>query len=226
MERTRVAIVSDVRLYREALALIVERHERLEVVGVAGDAASGLALIETAGPVIVVLDVGMVGCLAFARAAANLIPDIDIVGFAVADVDEDICAAAEAGMSAFVPREAGAEELVAAIERVGRRELLVSARTADALRRRLAAVSAQHQAASEGSDLTYREREIVGLIGRGMSNKAIAAMLHVEIATVKNHVHNLLEKLHVHRRADAAARLRADDARRALERRGEPRGRS
>jgi DNA-binding NarL/FixJ family response regulator len=61
--------------------------------------------------------------------------------------------------------------------------------------------------------LTVRESEIVRLIDQGLSNKEIAVRLGIEVATVKNHVHNLLEKLRVHRRAEAAAHLRARDAR-------------
>jgi two-component system, NarL family, nitrate/nitrite response regulator NarL len=70
------------------------------------------------------------------------------------------------------------------------------------------------------SPLTARESEIVRLIDEGLSNKEIAIRLGIEVATVKNHVHNLLEKLRVHRRAEAAAQLRVRDPGQALPRRG------
>ena len=202
MGRTRVAILSDVRLYREGVVLLIRPHDTLELAGSASDPIAALALLSSENPNVVVVDVGTAGCFEFTRAATEQFPNIAIVGFAIADLGDEICAAAEAGMAAFVPREAGADELVAAIHRAARHELLVSAHVADSLRRRLSAMAAERRAGSVGSDLTHREREIVELIGRGHSNKAIAAALHVEVATVKNHVHNVLGKLGLSRRSE------------------------
>jgi DNA-binding NarL/FixJ family response regulator len=84
----------------------------------------------------------------------------------------------------------------------------MSPRAAAALLRRVGALAADRPAVSSPrGELTAREREIVELIALGLSNKAIAARLHVEIATVKNHVHNILDKLQVHRRGEIAAHL-------------------
>jgi len=112
-----------------------------------------------------------------------------------------------------VPRAASVEDLVAALESVGRGELLCSAQTAAALLRRVAALAAGRSAPAQPlSNLTRREREIGGLLEAGLSNKDIAVQLGIEVATVKNHVHNVLEKLQVHRRGQAAARLQGRTA--------------
>jgi DNA-binding NarL/FixJ family response regulator len=106
-----------------------------------------------------------------------------------------------------VSREATLAELLDGVEAAARGEALVSEPVAAALIRRVASVAGERTVAN-GTLLTRREREIVRLIGDGLSNKEIATSLQIELATVKNHVHNILEKLHVARRGEAAARLR------------------
>src|SRR5881296_1366294 len=85
---------------------------------------------------------------------------------------------------------------------------ICSPRVAACLLRRVAALAAGHGGDLPRAQLTNREREIVRLIDNGLSNKEIARALGIEVATVKNHVHNILEKLQVHRRGEAAARVR------------------
>jgi DNA-binding NarL/FixJ family response regulator len=153
--------------------------------------------------------------LAAVRELAAMPAHAKIVAFAVAEVDEVVLACAEAGVASYVPRDASIEDLVASVHRAARGEMLCSPRIAATLFRRVAALAAEVQpAAAAAVLLTRREREIVELIDGGLSNKEIAQRLSIEVATVKNHVHNLLEKLHVHRRGQAAARVRAADGRR------------
>jgi DNA-binding NarL/FixJ family response regulator len=133
------------------------------------------------------------------------------------DSEESVLAFAEAGIAGYVPREGSVQDLVDAVERAVRGELQCSPQLAGAIIRRLA------WRAAAGSDfprgpLTARETEIVRLIDQGLSNKEIAVRLGIEVATVKNHVHNLLEKLRVRRRAEAAAHIRSRDARLASQR--------
>src|SRR5439155_827652 len=105
-------------------------------------------------------------------------------------------------------REASIDDLVTVIESVARGEAICSPRVAAGLLRRVAALAAGHGGDLPRAQLTNREREIVRLIDNGLSNKEIARALGIEVATVKNHVHNILEKLQVHRRGEAAARVR------------------
>jgi len=97
-----------------------------------------------------------------------------------------------------------------------RGEAVCSPRVAGALLRRIAALATDGRSDRVPAHLTKREREIMGLIDEGLSNKEIAKRLRIEVATVKNHVHNILEKLQVHRRGEAAARVRAALPRRAV----------
>ncbi len=105
-------------------------------------------------------------------------------------------------------REASLEELVEVVESVARGESLLAPRIGALLLRRVAEAAGHKRAPTAAGRLTPRELQVVGLIDEGLSNKQIAARLSIELATVKNHVHSILEKLEVERRAEAAARVR------------------
>jgi len=112
------------------------------------------------------------------------------------------------GIAGFVTSEASVAELVAAIESVARGESLCSPSVVAALLRRLGSLARSWAEADPTQPLTRREREILELIDEGLSNKQIAQRLRIELPTVKNHVHNILGKLGVRRRAEAAALVR------------------
>ncbi len=131
------------------------------------------------------------------------------MALAVSEVESDVLAWAEAGVVGYVPREASLEDLVSTIEAVVRGELRCSPRIAATLFRRVTKLSANRRHTPQGIHLTPRELEILDLIDHGLSNKQIAGKLGIEVATVKNHVHNILEKLQVNRRGEAAARMRS-----------------
>jgi DNA-binding NarL/FixJ family response regulator len=127
------------------------------------------------------------------------------------DQEDTLLEWAEAGVAGLVPREASFEDLLCTVGHAVRGEFRCSPRFAGRLLQRLAQPRLAAHPPERLSSLTARETEIIRLIDQGLSNKAIAVELGIELATVKNHVHNLLEKLHVHRRAEAAARIRRGD---------------
>ena len=206
----RVFIVAEIRLYREGLEHVLERTGRIDVVGTAAGREGIAAAIDATRPEIVLLDMAT-------PESFDVVPDINaladppkIVGLAVRDAERDLLACAEAGVAGYVTRDDSLDAMVDAIESVARGELRCTPRLAAVLFNRIGALSTAAPPQDVGNDrLTPREREIVGLIDDGYSNKAIAQRLHIEIATVKNHVHNILEKLQVGRRGEAAARVRA-----------------
>ena len=115
---------------------------------------------------------------------------------------------AEAGAAGYLLRSDPLVELVAVIGSVARGETRCSPRVAAALLRRVATLSHERRHQAEPTRLTAREREVLQLVDDGLSNKQIARRLSIELRTVKNHVHHILEKFQVHRRAEAAARFR------------------
>jgi DNA-binding NarL/FixJ family response regulator len=209
---TRVLLVADIRLYREGIESVLADREPVEVVGAARDADEAVELAAGLQPDIALVDVAMADAVAGVRAIRRAVPGVKILALTVAETEAEVLMCIEAGVSGYVTRESSVDDLVAAIQSAGRDEMLCSPRIAATLVRRVAALAAGATRARPEAVLTGRELEIVGLIDKGLSNKEIAARLLIEVPTVKNHVHNILEKLQVRRRADAAAALRARGA--------------
>jgi len=204
----RVLIVSDIRLYRDGLAKILGDEPRLEIVAAAGDLQTAVR-IATQRPVdIALVDMAMSQSAVAVRDLRAAAPALKTVALGVRDSEPDVIGVAEAGVAGYVPRAASIADLIAVLDSVGRGELLCSPRAAATLLRRVTTLAAGREGGElPNTALTPREREIAGLLEAGLSNKDIARRLGIEVATVKNHVHNLLEKLQVHRRAQAVARL-------------------
>lgn len=207
---TSALIISDIRLYQEGLSYALKSREYPRVVGTAATREEALAQIRENLPDIVLLDMAMPASLETVRAILAVAPDARIVAFTVSDGDQDVLACAEAGVIGYVPRSGSMEDLLAVVRSAVRGELLCSPRIAASLFRRLARSTREQspETSSTVTRLTSREGEIVRLLDQGLSNKEIAQQLRIEVATVKNHVHNVLEKLQVSSRGEAAARLR------------------
>jgi two-component system, NarL family, nitrate/nitrite response regulator NarL len=200
-------VISDIRLYREGLCEILSQREGIEVAGAAADVDSALPVIRelVAEPDVVLLDIGAPDGLLALRELASTVPGVRILAITVPDRDSDVVACAESGAAGFVTRGASLEQLVDALESVARGEVLCSPRITAALVQRVGMLARER--AGEGQ-LTQREREILTLIDAGFSNKSIAQRLSIEVPTVKNHVHRIIEKMGVTNRAQAAARFR------------------
>jgi two-component system, NarL family, nitrate/nitrite response regulator NarL len=206
-EGQRTIVVSDVRLYREGLAIALKGNGAVHLAGTAADYDGALDLIRGAAPTVILLDWGMPYALELARRLLLAEPSVRVVGVAVNEVGPEIVACAEAGLTGYVPREGSIDDTISAIIDAMHNELHCSPRITAALFRHLSHPATAPVPAAT-SVLTPREVDVVQLIERGMSNKEIGQRLRISTATVKNHVHNLLEKLKVGRRAEAAAQLR------------------
>jgi two-component system nitrate/nitrite response regulator NarL len=203
----RLLIVADVRLYREGMHASLSNRPQFSVVGAASNVDDALRLTVDTHPDVVIVDMATRQSLTVVRRIRHHAPTVPIVGFGVEEVEGEILACAEAGLAGYVPCEASLDDLVMRIESVHRGELLCSPRMAATLFRRLESGQRGDGLPPQGLILTAREREVLRLIDGGLANKEIAVQLHIEVSTVKNHVHNLLEKLHVTSRMQAAARL-------------------
>lgn len=201
----RVLIASRVRVYREALAEVLSRSQPLCVVGTAADVGEVLERLTEDHVDIVLLDatVELPQAVSQIRQRAT---NVQVVALAVPQAEEDVIRLAEAGVAGYVLPDGSTEELIVALESAARGELRVSPRVAYRLLRRLGSLATLVQGQEPGppAELTAREREIIELIHQGMTNKDIARRLGIETGTAKNHVHNILRKLHTHRRINAA----------------------
>jgi len=203
----RVMLVDDHDLFRRGLELVLRDELDLEIVGEAGD---GLAAIESATelqPDVVLMDVRMpgVGGIEATRRIRNALPATKVVMLTVSDDEEDLYAAIRAGANGYLLKEVSIDEVANAVRAVVRGQSLVTPSMAtklftefNVLSRR---VDAQHGTAPR---LTEREVEVLRLVAKGMSNKEIAAELVIAENTVKNHVRNILEKLQMKSRMEAA----------------------
>jgi len=206
-DATRILIATDIRLYREGLALILARHADLVVAGWATNPFDALARIREADAQVVLLDMAMPQSQPLARSITWSMPEVRVVALAAPESERAVLDCAEAGITGYVLREASADDLVAALRSAGCGELRCPPSVAAILRRRLA-LPTDTPGTIGTSRLTSREREILALIDQDLGNKAIARALGIQVATVKNHVHGIFEKLSVHRRGEAAARTR------------------
>jgi two-component system nitrate/nitrite response regulator NarL len=205
---TRVLILGEIGLYREALAGSLRRDDRFEVAAVAPGVEEARAVLERVETDVILVDARMPQGVDIVRALAAAAPQVKLVALAVPEVEGEVIAFAEAGASAYVTVDGSMDDLASVVQSVERGEVLCSPGMAAGLFRRVAVLSRDRQLDPIDEKLTARELDVLRLIEEGLSNKEIAAALSIELSTVKNHVHRILEKLHVHRRSEAAARAR------------------
>jgi two-component system, NarL family, nitrate/nitrite response regulator NarL len=205
----RILIVAEIRLYREGLAgmLRAEAADEIDVVATANGADDAVRALRELAPDIVLLDMAPDNAW-LVRALTAAVPGTRVVALAVPENEAEVLACAEAGVAGFVTRDASVEDVVAAVEGAARGEVLASPRMVATLFERIATLALERSPQSIESRLTARELEILDLVDQGLSNKEIARRLTIELSTVKNHVHNIFEKLNVSRRSEASARHR------------------
>ncbi len=212
--KLRVLLVDDQPLFRRALATLISAQFDMVVVGEGENGRDALDKVRSLGPDIVVMDVNMPGAsgvdgVSAIRAAGFATP---IVMLTVSEDDDDLFESIRAGANGYLLKNVRPEELFEDLRGVMRGEApiapAVASKLLDALRTggipSRSAGGAVAQAAGE-TVLTRREAEVLQFVADGLSNKEIASELSITEGTVKNHVHNALEKLHLTNRVQAAA---------------------
>jgi DNA-binding NarL/FixJ family response regulator len=207
MPYVRVALFVESRLYRDGLAIGLAHADSIRVVGKSGTWSDAVSVIHSARPEVVLLDLATAIRARTIRAIRVLAPGSSVIALSVEDVPEEVLPLAEAGVAGYVTREQALGDVVEVIMSVARGEMPCSPRVAASLLGRVATLAGDSHRQRDAL-LTRREHEIVDLIACGLSNREISKRLTIEMSTVKNHVHNILDKLQVGCRADAVARLR------------------
>jgi DNA-binding NarL/FixJ family response regulator len=205
-EHLRVAIADDQALVRAGFRLILETEDGIEVVAEAGDGEEAISAVRRLRPDVVLMDIrmpGMDGLEATRRIGANG-PSCRVIMLTTFDLDEYVYAALQSGASGFLLKDVSPEQLVAAVRMVAAGDALL----APSITRRLIERFVRRDAAAamprrELQSLTGREREVLMLLARGLSNSELATRLHLSEATVKTHVARILSKLDLRDRVQA-----------------------
>jgi len=207
----RVLFVSDVRFLREGLPEILHQQSELAITWVAEDQNQALELILAVHPDAVLLDTALPRGFDAVASIAAAAPDIPVIALAMVEAEHEILTWAEAGITGFVPRSASISDIIRTVSLAVRGEQNCSARVVGSMIRRLrqlAVLTGEERCGPVVGRLTAREQEIAELIAQSLSNKLIARRLHIEVATVKCHVHNILDKLKLQRRGNVALWIR------------------
>jgi DNA-binding NarL/FixJ family response regulator len=205
-KQVRVLIIDDNHVIRHALAELLRAEDIVEFVETAPvNDGTPLAAIESHRPALVVLRATGPRTLELTHVITRRFTGIRIVILGLRETPEAVTEVIEAGAIGYVPEDASVEEFCETIRLVARGETRVTPRIAATLALRLQALASTRRATERAANvrLTPRETEILGLVAEGMTNKQIAARLHVEEQTIKNHIHNILERLNLRRRTQA-----------------------
>jgi DNA-binding NarL/FixJ family response regulator len=208
--RIRVLIVDDHAMVRRGMRDFLDLHDDLEVVGEASDGAEALDATAMLVPDVVVMDLlmpGLDGIAATAQLKASH-PSIEVVAITSFIEEDRITAALEAGASGFLLKDAEADDLAGAIRAAHAGEVYLDPAVAGIVARRMRSGAGRTDAAGHGaaalSRLTGRERDVLACIARGLSNREIAAELGMAERTARTHVSNILAKLGLSSRTQAA----------------------
>jgi len=211
MDKIRVLLVDDHVLFRKGLVSLMALRPELEVVGEADDGNEALAKTRELKPDLVLMDINMPGCngLEATRLIKAEMPDTRIVMLTVSEHEEDLYEAIKSGAQGYLLKNLRPESLFEMMQDAIRGEAPISpgiaAKILEELGRRRDRERDREEPQDESSLLTQREREILCLVVDGASNKEIAQRLHITEGTVKNHLHHILEKLHLENRVQITA---------------------
>ncbi len=204
----RVLLIHPNRLLREGLALVLPQQHNIAVVRAVAEASAILMELERLRPDVIVLDLSLPGRegLGEARQIHGIFPEAKILMTGLSELASDVLACIEAGAAGYLPQEASFEELMNNIHAVAAGEALCSPKITNVLFSRIAEAARERDAVKllGLTNLTPRELETIALIEEGLSNKEIAVRLGIEVKTAKNHVHNILDKLQLNGRREAA----------------------
>ncbi|MCF6509660.1 response regulator transcription factor [Blastococcus sp. MG754426] len=204
-----VVLVEEVTLFRQALAALLRLEPWVDEVRTAADAPAALGLADVRLPDVALVSLASRSGYQVLRDLRAALPVVRLVAVGVPEDGDGALLCARAGVDGVVLRDGDLRDLGATVVGVARGETVCPPAVVAALVRYLSGAGDRDDVPGDDGHLTSREREILVLIDEGLTNKEIAARLGIEVRTVKNHVHNVLAKLRVQHRGEAAARLRA-----------------
>jgi DNA-binding NarL/FixJ family response regulator len=206
VESLRVLIVDDHDLFRTGLRNLLE-EQGVQVIGEAAGGAEAVRIVRELAPDVVVMDLNMpgMGGVEATRSISSSAPLTRVVMLTISDQDSDVMDAILSGACGYLLKDSSIQDLLAGIEAAARGESLISPNIAAKVLQRVRATSTSPEIANTiRSELSDREIEVLKLIANGKDNAVIAGELHISPKTVKNHISNILMKLQIDNRIQAA----------------------
>jgi DNA-binding NarL/FixJ family response regulator len=204
-DRLRVLLVDDHDLFRTGLRNLLE-EQGVQVVGEAASGADALRVVREIAPDVVVMDLNMPGIsgVEATREITAVAPLTRVVVLTISDQDDDVMDAIVAGACGYLVKDSSIEELMRGIKAAAIGESLISPPIASKVLQRMRAVTLDQGAETIRAELSERELDVLRLIANGKDNAEIAEALHISPKTVKNHISNILMKLQIDNRIQAA----------------------
>jgi two-component system NarL family response regulator len=204
-EAIRVLICDDHALFRRGLIMVLESEDGIEVVAEAEDGKEAVQRAQEVTPDVVLMDVRMprMSGIEATQVIVESVPTTKVLMLTVSDEEEDLYEAVKAGATGYLLKEISIEEVANAIRAVVMGQSLISPSMASKLLSEFNNLARQAQQKVIAPKLTDRELQVLKLVAQGMSNREAAETLFISENTVKNHVRNILEKLHLHSRMEA-----------------------
>jgi DNA-binding NarL/FixJ family response regulator len=204
-----IVLIDDNRLLREGLAALIHSQPGFKVLTASADVDEALQKAREAKPDVVLLDFGLEDhdSLALTSTVHAEVPTARVIVMGLLPAQEDVANYVRAGASGFIMKDASFDEFVETIRAVAAGAEVLPPALTNTLFSQIArnAVGGSNSRVLDAVRLTTRERQVIDLLGEGLSNKEIATRLHIAVHTVKSHVHNILEKLALRSRLEVAA---------------------
>jgi DNA-binding NarL/FixJ family response regulator len=198
-----VLVADDHRMFAESVARILEDEEDMRVVAICHSSLEAVTLAGTKQPDVAIVDYRLPDAdgAVTARGIRSISPRTQVVMITASSDERLLVSAIEAGCTGFLTKDKAASELVASVRHAHAGEAYINPRLLAGLLRRM-----DRTQPGLGSDLTGREREVLTLLGDGLTNRAIADKLFLSLNTVRNHVQNVLTKLEAHSKLEAVTK--------------------
>jgi DNA-binding NarL/FixJ family response regulator len=208
MKKIRLLLIEDNRLLRDGIFSILKGHKDIVIIASSGDGKNSLSKIQQLKPNVVLLDLGLrsQNSLHVVEMVKKEFPQAKIIVMDLAPVQADILQYVKAGANGFILKDASLKDFLITIRTVSEGSTVLPPLLVDSLFSQIVdhAVREGKPRLKEAVMMTKREREVIQLLGDGMSNREIGQKIHVSTYTIKSHIHNIMEKLALHTRLEIA----------------------
>ena len=215
MKKIRLLLIEDNRLLRNGILSILKPHKDIVITAASGDGKNTLLKIKQLKPTVVLLDLGLrsQNSLHVVEIVKKDFPEAKIIVMDLAPVQADILQYVKAGANGFILKDASLNDFLITIRSIAEGSTVLPPLLVDSLFSQIVdhAVREGKSKLKESVRMTNREREVIILLGEGMSNKEIGQKIHISTYTVKSHIYNIMEKLALHTRLEIANYSYTDD---------------